>query len=134
MRGWNDADWPGEQPRLWQFELGEFAVAGKHGRTGGGGGGAARKNKSNASKTTARKGGAKSAMSRAKSHAARSTRAGASNAREEATHKRTVSKPTAERRQRTRLAGMQSAQSAGKDPDRSGKYSPDADTSMSARS
>src|SRR5829696_4095728 len=68
----------------WQFQgvewgLGEFCAEGRHARIGRGGGGAARKGKSEAKRTTARKGGRVSAQTRAKAHVRESAGAGRGN-------------------------------------------------------
>src|SRR5207247_3743377 len=91
----------------------------------GKGTGSVRKNRSNAGRTTARKGKRKSAMARAKSHVRRSSRAGRANARVGGS--RTAEAPASDRRTTFRIARPQSSQSAGKDPDRDAKFTPGTD-------
>src|SRR5437764_12259084 len=93
--------------------------------TRGKGTGSVRKNRSNAARTTARKGGRKSAMARAKAHVKRSSAAGRANERVGAS--RTVDRPASERRTTFRIARPQSSQPAGKDPNRGGKFTPGTD-------
>jgi hypothetical protein len=101
---------------------GEFFAEGRHAKIGGG---SVRKNRSDARKTTARKGTKKSATARAKAHLGRS--AGAGRAKERPEHAPTAADPPSVRRTKGRVAKMQSSQSAGKDPDRGGKYAPNVD-------